>query len=70
MKTIKNRELGQARAMEGEVPGSFLLARPATLLRVEGAVMLAGSVLMYWLNGGSWWLFALLLLTPDASMLG
>lgn len=32
--------------------------------------MLAGSVLMYWLNGGSWWLFALLLLTPDASMLG
>ena len=50
-------------------PGSFL-ARPAVLLRVEGAAMLAASVALYWLDGGSWWLFALLLLAPDASMLG
>jgi len=47
-----------------------LLARPAALLRVEGAAMFAGSVLLYWLTGGSWWLFALLVLTPDVSMLG
>ena len=32
--------------------------------------MLLGSALLYWLHGGSWWLFALLLLAPDASMLG
>ena len=32
--------------------------------------MLAGSVLLYWASGGSWWLFALLLLAPDLSMLG
>jgi hypothetical protein len=27
-------------------------------------------VLLYWMGGGSWWLFALLLLAPDLSMLG
>jgi hypothetical protein len=48
----------------------FFLARPAALLRAEGMTMLAGSALLYWLYGGSWWLFALLLLAPDASMLG
>jgi Domain of unknown function (DUF4260) len=47
-----------------------LLARPGMLLRVEGAAMLAGSALLYWMNGGSWWLFALLLLAPDVSMVG
>jgi hypothetical protein len=40
------------------------------MLRVEGATLLAGSVLLYWTSGGSWWLFALLLLAPDLSMLG
>ncbi len=40
------------------------------MLRGEGATMLVGSVLLYWMNGGSWWLFALLLLAPDASMVG
>ncbi|MGH3148977.1 MAG: DUF4260 domain-containing protein [Rubrobacter sp.] len=48
----------------------FVLARPAVVLKVEGVVMLAGSVLLYWLNGEGWWLFALLLLAPDAAMLG
>lgn len=43
---------------------------PAVLLRVEGAVLLAGSVLLYRLNGGNWALFALLLLAPDVSALG
>jgi hypothetical protein len=32
--------------------------------------MLVGSALLYWLYGGSWWLFFLLLLVPDTSMLG
>ena len=47
-----------------------MLTRPAAMLRVEGATMLAGTVLMYWIGGGSWWLFALLLLAPDVSMVG
>jgi hypothetical protein len=51
------------------LPGLWLV-RPAALLRIEGAALLAASVVLYWLNGGSWWLFTLLLLTPDVSMLG
>ena len=43
---------------------------PATLLRVEGAALLALGVLLYWVNGGSWLLFGVLLLAPDLSMLG
>ena len=40
------------------------------MLRAEGAALLAASAALYWANGGSWWLFALLLLAPDVSMLG
>lgn len=47
-----------------------LLARPVTMLRVEGATLLAASGTLYWANDGGWWLFALLLLMPDISMLG
>jgi len=46
------------------------LLEPATLLRVEGIALLALSVLVYWVNGGSWLLFGALLLAPDLSMLG
>jgi len=40
------------------------------LLRAEGGVLLAASALLYWVNGGSWVLFALLILAPDVSMVG
>jgi Domain of unknown function (DUF4260) len=43
---------------------------PGTLLRVEGGVLLATGATFYWVNGGSWVLFALLILAPDISMLG
>lgn len=43
---------------------------PFYLLRVEGAVVLAASLLLYGMRGGNWWLFALLLLAPDLSALG
>ena len=63
-------ESGESREAGDEATWSILLARPAAILRVEGATMLVGSVLLYWVGGGSWWLFALLLLAPDLSMLG
>ncbi|HKH10177.1 MAG TPA: DUF4260 domain-containing protein [Rubrobacter sp.] len=69
METTVDRERRGAQVVERDSRVSFL-ARPAVLLRAEGAAMLAASVALYWLNGGSWWLFALLLLAPDASMLG
>ena len=33
-------------------------------------MLLAGGAASYWLNGEPWWLFALLLLAPDVSMVG
>ena len=41
-----------------------------TLVRIEGAVMLALSILLYGLEGESWLLFVVLFLVPDLSMLG
>jgi hypothetical protein len=41
-----------------------------TALRVEGLVVMLGAVAAYYALGGSWWLFGLLLLVPDVSMLG
>jgi hypothetical protein len=46
------------------------LSRPALLLRLEGAALFLASLLLYGHIGGNWWLFILLLLAPDLSMLG
>lgn len=46
------------------------LTRPAALLRAEGAVLLALSVMLHALGETSWTLFLLLVLIPDLSMLG
>lgn len=68
METKVHRGRGMTKTVESS-PG-FLLARPAAMLRTDGVAMFAGSALLYWLGDASWWLFALLLLAPDASMLG
>lgn len=47
-----------------------MLTRPASLLRLEGALLLGMSVFVYARLGESWLLFALLLLVPDLSALG
>lgn len=67
---MMDRRLRGTRATGDRGYRSFLLARPAAMLRLEGATMLAASTVLYWTNGESWWLFALLLLAPDASMVG
>jgi hypothetical protein len=68
--TIDRRRRETDALVGGGRTRAFFLARPAALLRAEGMTMLLGSALLYWLHGGSWWLFLLLLLAPDASMLG
>ncbi|WEX09774.1 DUF4260 domain-containing protein [Chelativorans sp. AA-79] len=40
------------------------------LLRIESAALLLASLFAYHLVGGNWWLFLLLVLAPDLSMLG
>lgn len=39
-------------------------------LQAEGAVIALLCIAIYGTTGGSWWLFAVLLLAPDLSMLG
>jgi len=46
------------------------LFAPSILLRVEGLVVLALSVIFYTVEGGTWWLYLLLLFAPDLSMVG
>lgn len=48
-------------------------ASPAAVritLRLEGAVVTAIAAYLYSQTGASWWLFAILILAPDLSMLG
>jgi uncharacterized membrane protein len=43
---------------------------PRLLLRLEGLAAAAAVLTFYVRAGGSWWLFVLLILAPDLSMLG
>lgn len=69
MQANTNTEGGVTRTEPGAEARPWLTG-PGALLRVEGGVLLAISALFYWMNGGSWVLFALLILAPDVSMLG
>lgn len=40
------------------------------ILHLEGLAVLIASLYFYHATNGNWWLFALLLLTPDLSMIG
>lgn len=42
----------------------------STLLRFEHAALALAALVAYHLSGGSWWLFAALILMPDLSMAG
>jgi Domain of unknown function (DUF4260) len=44
--------------------------KPATLLKIEGAALLAAAIAAYAFLGQGWLLFAGLILAPDVSMLG
>ena len=46
------------------------LISPKLLLRVEGLLVLLVAILMYRELGVSWWMFVLLFLVPDLSMVG
>ena len=47
-----------------------LLTHPVRLQRLEGLILFAAGFYSWLFLDGSWWLFLLLLLTPDISMLG
>ena len=39
------------------------------LLRLEGLTLFAGMLLLYWIWGGSWWVFVIMFLAPDLSFI-
>lgn len=43
---------------------------PAVLLRLEGAAVFVGAVVLYFHADYAWWLFVALLLAPDLSAVG
>ena len=43
---------------------------PAILLRLEGAGLFAGAIVLYFHADYQWWLFLALLLAPDVSAVG
>jgi hypothetical protein len=47
-----------------------MLKQPSALLRLEGFVLLAVSVALFFHLGGMLWHFLLLLLVPDLTMIG
>ena len=47
-----------------------MLTKPRWLLHLEGACIFALTLVLYGAGHFHWWLFALLLLTPDLFMLG
>ena len=44
--------------------------RPATILRLDGLAIAFAAIVLYRELGASWWLFILLFLAPDSSILG
>lgn len=50
-------------------PVAFL-GDPVALQRLEGGVLFALSLLVYWKSAGPWLLYLLLILAPDLFMLG
>lgn len=41
-----------------------------SLLRAEGLAVFAAATLLYFMSGGIWWVYALLLFAPDLSFFG
>jgi len=62
--------MSTATATRGGIADGTKAGAPTRLLRLEGAALLAGSLLAYTTTGRPWWLIPLTLLLPDLSALG
>ncbi|RAI43133.1 DUF4260 domain-containing protein [Rhodoplanes roseus] len=52
------------------VPLGAVSGAPLALLRLEGIAVFAAALVAYHMLGAAWWLFGVLILAPDLSMLG
>jgi Domain of unknown function (DUF4260) len=51
-------------------PSPAVAGGPRVLLRLEGGALFALATFLFWKTGTSWWLYAILILAPDLSLLG
>ena len=74
MSTMNETVTGVRGPAETAAPSTMVGGRGLTaqrlLLHVEGAVLAVGLIAIYRIQGGSWGLFAALILAPDLFMLG
>lgn len=61
---------GSASAGAAVLPDGTVTGAPRRWLRLEGAVLAAGSLIAYPATGQAWWLVPLALLVPDVLMAG
>jgi len=57
-------------AINPSVQANTPLSGPNLFLRLEGLTIFIGAILLFWQQGGSGLIFAVLLFAPDLSMLG
>jgi len=62
--------MSTATATRGGIADGTKAGAPTRLLRLEGAALLAGSLLAYTTTGRPWWVVPLTLLLPDLSAVG
>jgi hypothetical protein len=65
-----NSDSSQTLAVGRSQSGTGALGKPALLLRIEGGLDLALSLIFYQAIHANWLLFVVLLLVPDLAMLG
>jgi len=53
-----------------EATGGAVTGGCRTLLRLEGLTLFLGMTMLYAVRGGSWWVYAVLFLSPDLSFAG
>ena len=57
-------------ATTGSTADGMVVGTPRRLLRIEGATLVAGSLIAYSTTDQAWWLVPLTLLLPDLTMIG
>ena len=56
--------------MQNRIEAGAVGGHVRTLLRLEGLAVLAAATTLYFLSGGIWWVYLLLLFVPDLSFIG
>jgi hypothetical protein len=70
MMAMAHLPLLRSKMMSGNLHEGQTTGHVRMLLQLEGLMIGIAAILAFWLTGGSWWLFAVLILAPDLGMAG